>query len=74
MSTATATTVPFADAAPSDPDTLALIDKLTTEKPLDPETYRRIRERAEAATADIRRRVGEVDIAVDLIRDTRDAE
>jgi hypothetical protein len=43
------TTVPFADVIPPDvlADTQAVIEKLMTGKPLDPETERRIRERGD---------------------------
>jgi len=67
-------TKPFAECSPSDPDTQAVIEKLTTGKLLDPDTYRRIRQCSEQATAEIRRRHGELNIAVDLIRETRDEE
>jgi hypothetical protein len=68
--------IPFADAIPPElaADTQAVIDKLMTGKPLDPETYRRIRERAEKITEEIRRRHGVLNIAVDLVRETRDEE
>jgi hypothetical protein len=70
----TDTIPPVAEFTPSDAETQAVIDKLTMGKPLDPETYRRIRERAEQATAELRRRSGELNIAADLIRETRDEE
>jgi len=55
-------------------DTQAVLEHLTTGKPLDPETYRRIRERGERITEEIRRTQGELNVAVDLIRETRDEE
>ena len=67
-----ATTLPFAGTTPTDADTRAVLDRLTSGKPLDPETYRRIRERAERATAELRRRFGEMTAAVDLVREARD--
>lgn len=63
-------------AAGSDPQVLADLDavmqRLATGKPLDPAASRRIRERAERITEEIRRQHGELDIAVQLIRETRD--
>jgi hypothetical protein len=53
-------------------DTKALLEHVATGSPLDAETYRRIRERQEAITADLRKRHGAMDIAVDLIRAVRD--
>jgi hypothetical protein len=38
----------------------------------DPELARRVRERARQATEAVRRRCGELNVAVDLIRQTRD--
>ena len=66
---------PFADEVPSelDADTEAVIIKLMTGKPLDPETYRRIRERADRITEEVRRKHGTLNIAVDLVRQARDA-
>ena len=49
----------------------ALIESLTTGKPLDPQIARRIRARAEAITKRIRRDHGLVDIAVPAIRELR---
>jgi hypothetical protein len=57
-----------------DPDTQAVIERAMTGKPLDPETYRRIRERGDRLTEDIRRVHGLVNIAVDLIRKAHDDE
>lgn len=62
---------PEVDAA-ARADMQAVIDKLTTGKPLDPETYRRIRERAERITEELRQKHGEMNIAVELTRQTRD--
>jgi hypothetical protein len=60
----------------ADPQVLADLDavmaRLRTGTPLDPETSRRIRERAERITKAIREKHGELDIAVQLIRETRD--
>jgi hypothetical protein len=67
---------PFDDVIPPElaADTQAVIDKLMTGKPLDPETYARIRERGERITEEVRRKHGILNIAVDLIREARDAE
>jgi hypothetical protein len=48
------------------------MERITTGKPLDPESTRRIRKRAEHITEAIRQKHGELDIAVQLIRETRD--
>jgi hypothetical protein len=68
------------NAAPSDipPDTLADLEAVAAavaagRKP-DPELARRVRERARASTEAIRRRSGESNLAVELIRQTRDEE
>ena len=50
----------------------ALLDRITTGKPLDPEVYRRIREEGKRITDELRRTHGEMDIAVELIREVRD--
>lgn len=55
-------------------DTQAIIEHLTTGKPLDPETYHRIRERGEHLTEEIRQKHGVIDMAVDLIREGREEE
>ncbi len=55
-------------------DEQAVLARLTGGAPLDPETYRRERERAERITAQLRQQYGEMDIAVDLIREVRDDE
>ncbi|MHB1421785.1 MAG: hypothetical protein ACYC3I_01040 [Gemmataceae bacterium] len=53
-------------------DEAAVAEHLLTGKPLDPEVYRRIRARAEQITAQLRQRYGDMNLAVDLIRDIRD--
>jgi hypothetical protein len=55
-------------------ETQAILDRIMTGKPLDPETYRRIRQRGARITGELRRKYGEMNIAVDLIRETRDEE
>jgi hypothetical protein len=63
-------------AAGIDPQVLADLDavmeRITTGKPLDPESTRRIRKRAEHITEAIRQKHGELNIAVQLMRETRD--
>lgn len=49
-----------------------LVEHIATRKPLDPEVYRRIREHAERIAEELRKQHGEMDIAVDLIREVRD--
>ena len=65
---------PVADAIP--PDVLADLEAVAAavasgRKP-DPELARRVRARARRATEAIRQRCGELNVAVDLIRQTRD--
>ena len=50
----------------------ALLEHITTGKPLDPDVYRRIREKGTKITDKLRNTYGEMDIAVDLIREVRD--
>jgi hypothetical protein len=66
--------IPFADAIPSelDADTQAVIEKLMTGKPLDPETYRRIRDRADRIRDEVFQKHGLLDIGVPSIRQLRD--
>jgi hypothetical protein len=53
-------------------DEQAVLAHLVRGTPLDPEAYQRIRARAEAITERLRRQHGEMNIAVDLIRETRE--
>ena len=55
-------------------DNRAIIDHILGVKPLDPEVARRVHECAEQATEKLRRQYGTLNIAVDLIRETRDEE
>ncbi len=55
-----------------DADTQAVLDHVVNRSPIDPEAYRRIREQGDRLTEEIRRTHGIVNIAVDLIRETRD--
>jgi hypothetical protein len=68
------TALPFADVIPPElaADTQAVIDKLMTGKPLDPETYTRIRERADRIRDEIFEKHGLLDIGVPAIRELRD--
>ena len=52
-------------------DTDAVIESLATGKPLDPEIARRIRERGEKITEEIRQQYGELNIGVPAIRELR---
>jgi hypothetical protein len=58
------------DQARADED--AVNEHVLTGKPLDPEVYRRVRARAEKITAELRQKYGVLDIAADLVRETRD--
>ncbi len=53
-------------------DNNVLLERLATGRPLDAETYRRIRERQEAITAELRKNHGKMNIAIDLVREVRD--
>ena len=60
------------NAATMTSDTDALLARLATGKPLDPDVYRRLRERQERITAELRKQHGEMNIAVDLVREIRE--
>jgi hypothetical protein len=60
------------DTSEKTTDKDALLERITTGKPLDPEVYRRIREKGTRITEELRRAYGEMDIAVELIREVRD--
>jgi len=62
------------DPAIREADAQAVMDHVLNGVPLDPEVARRVRERSERATAKVRRKFGTVNVAVDLIRETRDEE
>lgn len=55
-------------------DTEAIITHLTSGKPLDADLVRRVRERAERISAELRQKQGILDIGVPAIRELRDAE
>jgi hypothetical protein len=67
--------LPFGDVIPAelDVDTQAVIEKLTTGKPVDAETYQRIRERADRIRDEIFQEHGLLDIGVPAIRELRDS-
>jgi len=50
----------------------AVIESLITGQRLDDETRNRIRERGRKLTEEIRQKFGEMNIAVDLVRESRD--
>ena len=50
----------------------AVIESLVRGQPLDEETRNRIRERGRKLTEQIRQKYGEMNIAVDLVRESRD--
>jgi predicted nucleotide-binding protein len=56
----------------ADADAQAIIEHMMTGKPLDPAVYQRVRARGEQITERLRREHGEMNIAVDLIREIRD--
>lgn len=62
------------DLALREADGQAVMDHVLAGKPLDPEVVRRVRERSQRATEDVRRRLGTVNVAVDLVRQARDEE
>ena len=55
-------------------DTQAVIDHVVLGKLLDPEVARRIRERAERISEEIRQKHGVLDIGVPAIRELRDGQ
>jgi len=68
--------LPFADRIPSEleADTAAILEKLTTGKPLDAEAYFRIRERADRIRDDVFQKHGLLDIGVPAVRELRDRQ
>jgi hypothetical protein len=67
-------TTPTMPALQSDPDGDAVIESIMTGRPLDPEIARRIEERADKITDELRRKYGTLNVAVDLVREVRDEE
>jgi len=60
------------DTKTTDADTEAILNRMASGKPLDPDVYRRIRAEGAKITEAIRRKHGILNIAVDLIRESRD--
>ena len=54
-----------------DADTEAFLERIAG-KSLDPEVYQRIQDRGNQVTEEIREKSGTIEIAVELIRETRD--
>jgi hypothetical protein len=52
-------------------DSQAVLEHVLHKKPVDPEVYRRVHERAAKITEEFRKKHGTVNIAVDLIREAR---
>jgi hypothetical protein len=53
-------------------DLAAVLEHVAAGTPLEPELGRRVRERSERMTEDLRRKYGQLNVAVDLIRLIRD--
>ena len=53
-------------------DQEAVTERLLTGKPIDAAAYDRIKARARKITDDLRKKHGEMNLSVDLIRDVRD--
>jgi hypothetical protein len=58
----------FASAADLD----AVLKHVIAGTPIDPALFRRVRERSERMTEELRRKYGELNVAVDLVREVRD--
>jgi adenosyl cobinamide kinase/adenosyl cobinamide phosphate guanylyltransferase len=63
---------PLADLDAFLADLHAVLERIATGKSLDSEMAHRIRERAQRITEEIRQKHGKLDIAVQLIRESRD--
>jgi hypothetical protein len=72
MSTAPSTPAGTDPAALADLD--AVLRHVASGTPLDPELVRRVEERPERITDELRRKYGELDVAVELVRAIRDEE
>lgn len=53
-------------------DLQAVLDSLVAQTPLAPAVARRVEARSERMTEELRRRYGELDVAVGLVREVRD--
>jgi len=62
------------DAMTREADSQAVMEQVVSGKPLDPEIAARVRERSERATEEMRRKFGTVNMAVDLIHQSRNEE
>ena len=62
------------EEVPSAADAEMVIQHALGHQSLDPEIARRVRERSEHATETLRRKHGTLNIAVELVRETRDRE
>ncbi len=67
-----ATDTPTGSPADVQPDHDAVMAHFLSGRPLDPAVAERVRARAQRITEELRRRHGEMNIAVDLIRESRD--
>ncbi len=55
-------------------DLEAVLNHVAAGTPVEPALARRVRERSERLTEELRQRYGELDVAVDLIREIREEE
>jgi hypothetical protein len=62
------------DPATREADAQAVMERLNSGRPLDPAIAARVRARSERATEEMRRKLGVVDLAVDLIHQSREEE
>jgi hypothetical protein len=67
----TAQPIDTGDIAEARADVRAVLDSLLSKRPLDPEIIRRIEDRSERMTEELRKQYGELNVAVDLIREVR---
>lgn len=54
-------------------DLEAVLAAIADKRSVDPEIAKRVRERSEALSAEIRRKHGTLNVAVDLVREVRDS-
>lgn len=62
------------DPAIREADAQAVMDRLNSGTPLDPAIAARVRARSECATEEMRRKFGTVNLAVDLLHQSREEE
>ncbi len=65
-------TTPLGTDSENAADLEAVLTHLVAGTPVDPELSRRVRERSERMTEELRRKYGKLNVAVDLIREVRD--